>query len=87
MRPERCFFEALCRKVMATKGSTVTVRSKPFGITGHRSKALLIFLEELGCWRIRESRAYKMVCPKEALDRLCQGFIKFFTRLRELGLY
>jgi hypothetical protein len=87
MRAEPCYFESLCRKVMATKGSTVTVRTKSFGMTGHRSKVLLAFLEELGCWRIRESRAYKMVCPKAVMDELCQGFARFFTRLKQLGLY
>jgi len=87
MREGRCLFEALCRKAMATKGGTVTVRTKPFGLTGHTARALIMYLSELGCMRIRAGRAYKMVCPKEVLDKLCQGFMHFFTRLKELGLY
>jgi hypothetical protein len=87
MGSEPCLFEAVCRKAMLTRGSVVTIRTKPFGITGYKSRTFLIFLEELGCRRIKASRAYKMVCPKEVLDKLCQGFYYFYTRLKELGFY
>jgi hypothetical protein len=87
MRENRCIFEALCRKAMATKGGTVTIRTKSFGLTGHTARALITYLSELGCRRLKMSRAYKMVCPKSVLDNLCQNYAKFFTRLKELGLY
>jgi hypothetical protein len=72
---------------MATKGGTVTVRAKAFGLTGHTAKALITYLSELGCMRIRAGRAYKMVCPKPLLDKLCQAYAEFFSKLKELGLY
>ncbi len=87
MREGPCVFEAICRRAMAAKGSTVTLRSKPFGWTGHRAKALLTFLDGLGCVRIRSSRAYKMVCPKEALDRICLGYYQFVEVLKRFGVY
>jgi hypothetical protein len=87
MRRDPCIFEAICRKAMSTKGSTVTVRSKPFGFTGHKAKAFLAFLAELGCVRIRASRATKMVCPKEVLDRICQGYINLVKTFKKFGVY
>jgi hypothetical protein len=72
---------------MITRGSTVTIRARSFGFTGHRARALITYLAEVGCWRLRAGRAYKMVCPKEVLDRLCQGYFHFVKRLKELGLY
>jgi len=87
MRDNRCIFEALCRKVMTTKGGTVTIRAKAFGLTGHTARALIAYLSELGCRRFRTSRAYKMICPKPVLDNLCQTYAHFYTRLKELGLY
>jgi hypothetical protein len=62
MRDKPCIFESLCRKAMATRGGTVTIRTKSFGLTGHMARALLTWLSELGCFRIRAGRAYKMVC-------------------------
>jgi hypothetical protein len=72
---------------MATKGGTVTVRTKAFGLTGHTARALIKYLSELGCRRLRVSRAYKLICPKPVLDKLCQAYAEFFIRLKELGLY
>jgi hypothetical protein len=87
MREGPCIFEAICRKALATRGAAVTIRSKALGLTGHRARALLTFLHELGCQGRRASRATKMICPKEVIDKLCRGFYQFYIKLRDLGLY
>jgi hypothetical protein len=87
MNRDRCIFEAICRRAIYTKGGTVTIRAKSFGLTGHTARALITYLSELGCRRHRMGRAYKMICPKEVLDKLCQTYVQFFVRLKELGLY
>jgi hypothetical protein len=87
MRRDPCIFEAICKKAMAVKGSTVTIRTKPLGLTGHRARALITYLSELGCLKYRAGRASKMVCPKEVVDKICWGFKHFYVRLKELGLF
>lgn len=87
MREGQCYFESLCRKAMSTKGGLVTIRTKSFGLTGYTARALIAYLSEIGCRRLRAGRAYKMICPKAVLDNLCQAYVQFFKRLKELGLY
>ncbi len=70
-----CWFEKMCMMALRAKGHLVTIYASRIGITAYMARFLYKFLvERLGCRR-RGFMKIKIICPKEALLKICENYL------------